>query len=113
MVIKKTVLTLTIICISCTGYSQNRVQKVYEFNQLLDSTSKAHLIGHFKSHNLDAQWQLKYLRKYNPIFKNASVVGMCFSSLVAMVVVSLVTKPPSDETLEKFFPMEKTFWEKR
>ncbi len=32
------------------------------------------------------------------------VVGMCFSSLVALVVVSLVTKPPSDDTLERFFP---------
>lgn len=32
------------------------------------------------------------------------VVGMFVSSLVALVAVSLVTAPPSEKTLEKFFP---------
>ncbi len=32
------------------------------------------------------------------------VMGMFISSLVALVVVSLMTKPPSDETLQRFFP---------
>ena len=32
------------------------------------------------------------------------VVGMFASSLIALVVVSLITKPPSDETMKKFFP---------
>ncbi|MEO0417213.1 MAG: sodium:solute symporter family protein, partial [Verrucomicrobiota bacterium] len=32
-------------------------------------------------------------------------VAFCFmAGLVAMVVVSLVTKKPSDETIQKFFP---------
>ncbi|NOY42621.1 MAG: sodium:solute symporter family protein [Planctomycetes bacterium] len=36
------------------------------------------------------------------------VVGMFASSLFALVVVSLITKPPSNETLEKFFPTAKS-----
>jgi hypothetical protein len=32
------------------------------------------------------------------------VMGMFINSLVALVVVSLMTKPPSDETLARFFP---------
>ena len=32
------------------------------------------------------------------------VVGMFFGSLTAMILVSLATTPPSDETLAKFFP---------
>ena len=32
------------------------------------------------------------------------VVGMFVSSLVALVVVSLLTAPPSEKTLERFFP---------
>lgn len=35
------------------------------------------------------------------------VVGMFASSLIALIAVSLVTKPPSDETLAKFFPTDK------
>ena len=32
------------------------------------------------------------------------VMGMFICSLVALVVVSLVTAPPSEKTLERFFP---------
>jgi len=36
------------------------------------------------------------------------VVVMFFSSLLAMVVVSLATRPPSEKTLTKFFPEPST-----
>ncbi len=37
-------------------------------------------------------------------YKMMPVVGIFLSSLAALVIVSLVTKPPSEQTLKKFFP---------
>ena len=37
-------------------------------------------------------------------YKMMPVVGIFLSSVAALVIVSLVTKPPSEQTLKKFFP---------
>jgi SSS family solute:Na+ symporter len=37
-------------------------------------------------------------------YKMMPVVGIFLASLAALVIVSLVTKPPSEQTLKKFFP---------